>query len=486
MRQFVAKKSADLWMQGLDEFDFVYDDFKKRYRDDPVSFATECVNWGSEKPAPYQLEILENLIDNKRACVRGPHGLGKSAVIAIAVLWFSLTRDGEDWKIPTTSSSLRQLKRYTWPEINKWARALNWERIGRSMFNDNELQLTSLRLSTGEAFASKSTNPELMEGAHANNILIVFDESKAIPNPVWDSMEGAMSTGDAMWIACSTPGDAAGRFYDIQSRGPAYRDWWVRHVTAQECVEARRMDPKWANDRRRQWGETSPIYINRVLGNFASNSEAMIPLSWVEAANERWLAIQESGCMPTAPTLPSVDVSQGEADPDIFAYCNLDTVYHIDQFDGELSVATIGRIRNFMDKWPTVPVVIDAVASGSAIIDSVNESHPGRAIAHVGSRGTTMMDRSGLFKFANVRSAAYWNIRELLNPVYNPTIALPPIDELTGELIAPTYAIASNGAIQVEPKKRLIARIGHSPNYADAVVMAMYSGDDSGEGMDFG
>jgi hypothetical protein len=70
--------------------------------------------------------------------VRGPHGLGKTTVNAIAVLWFALTRDaaGIDWKAATTAGAWRQLEYYLWPEIHKWARRLRWDVLNRPPLND--------------------------------------------------------------------------------------------------------------------------------------------------------------------------------------------------------------------------------------------------------------------------------------------------------------------------------------------------------------
>lgn len=82
-----------------------------------------------------------------------------------------------------------------------------------------------------------------------------------------------------------------GRFYDIHSRKPGYEDWTVRHVTLGEAIKAGRISPDWAEQRKRQWGEDSAIYQNRVLGEFAASDEdAVVPLAWVEAAVERWHA----------------------------------------------------------------------------------------------------------------------------------------------------------------------------------------------------
>src|SRR5574337_1166508 len=92
----------------------------ERYLHDPVAFASECINWGtSDGLTFYQEDILNLLESQRRVSVRGPHGLGKSTVSAIAVLWFAVTRDGAgvDWKAVTTAGAWRQLINSLSPEI---------------------------------------------------------------------------------------------------------------------------------------------------------------------------------------------------------------------------------------------------------------------------------------------------------------------------------------------------------------------------------
>ena len=180
-------------------------------------------------PAPYQERILKALVKHKRVAVRGPHGLGKTALAAWVVLWGLLAFD-DDVKIPTTASAWRQLEKFLWPEIRKWARPLMTEHA------DMTLLTLSAKIPGKEAFAVASDDPALIEGAHANTLIYVFDESKAIPAGTWDAAEGAFSgagedTGaDAYWLAISTPGATDGRFYDIHQRRPGFEDWHTEHV----------------------------------------------------------------------------------------------------------------------------------------------------------------------------------------------------------------------------------------------------------------
>ena len=124
-------------------------EFKRAYYYDPVAFIHDCFWWPSgQRSADYQDEICSMIIEKKRVAARGPHGPGKTALAAWLTLWFSLTRDGEDWKVVTTASAWRQLTHYLWPEIHKWSRKLKWKKMGRRLFSSiSELMTLSLKLS---------------------------------------------------------------------------------------------------------------------------------------------------------------------------------------------------------------------------------------------------------------------------------------------------------------------------------------------------
>ncbi len=74
-------------------------------------------------------------------------------------------------------------------------------------------------------------------------------------------------------------------------------------------------------------------------------------------------------------------------------------------------------------------------------------------------------------RYHNLRAELWWGLRERLNPEKE-LIALPPDDELLSELASVKYKVDARGAIQIESKEDMKKRLGHSPDRADAVVLA--------------
>jgi hypothetical protein len=369
------------------------------------------------------------------------------------------------------------LSKFLWPEIHKWARCFDWSKLDRQAFkNKQELLDLSIKLATGEAFALASDNSSMIEGAHAANLLYVFDESKEIPAETWDSAEGAFSAGDAYWLAYSTPGEPVGRFYEIQSRKQGYQDWKVRHVTLDECIKAGRISPQWVEDRKAQWGEESAVFQNRVLGEFASSDEdGVIPLAWIERANQRWQEWNEGEKKDEFISV-GCDIARSGEDKSVLALRFGNVIGELRRYSKLDTMETTGHITGIMRAQNKGYATIDVIGIGAGVYDKLRENKV-KASAFNASEHTNLQDRSGELGFINCRAAGWWNLRELLQ--YD-EIALPPDDKLTGDLTAPHWRVVSGGKIQIESKDDIKKRLGRSTDDGDAVVMAFFPKGASG------
>jgi hypothetical protein len=429
----------------------------------------------SKTLAPYQADILSQFARDKRLAVRGLHGIGKTAIASWVVLWALSVFEG-DVKVVTTASAWRQLTHYLWPEIRKWAQVCKWEVMdnGVQIRYGKELLEYSIKLNAKEAFPVASNNPSLIEGAHASTLVYVFDEAKAIPDETWDSAEGAFSTGNCYALAISTPGDATGRFYDIHSRKAGYEDWGIRHVTLDEAIAAGRVDADWAEKRRIQWGENSPVYLNRVLGEFSKNDpHALIPLQWVEESNNLWHEMGGKGKKEDSLTY-GLDVAWQGDDKSSLARKRGVVVESLEMYGNydPMELAGMAIVQMAGDKESAIAV--DSNGIGAGVYARLNELGYNAVPCNV-SEGTDERDESGELGFFNLRSFIWWRMRELLDPKNPDRIALPPDDGLTGDLTAPKWSPTSKGLIRVEGKEDIKKRLKRSTDSADAVGLAIYA-----------
>jgi hypothetical protein len=243
--------------------------------------------------------------------------------------------------------------------------------------------------------------------------------------------------------------------------------------------------PAWAEQRARQWGEDSAMYQNRVLGNFAASDTAgVIPLSWVERAVERWHDLEEKGLLERDPfTSVGADIAGGGSAQTVFALRHGLVISEMRSYAKAELMATTGRIKGILDARGG-KAIVDVIGLGAGVLSRLREikteekSH-WEAVPFTASAKSEAKDRTGEFGFANKRAAAWWHMRELLDPDNGMPVALPPNEMLQSDLVAPKWSVTSNSKIKIEEKDEIEKRLGRSTDFGDSVVQAFF---EEGEG----
>lgn len=208
------------------------------------------------------------------------------------------------------------------------------------------------------------------------------------------------------------------------------------------------------------------------------NPWQMIPTSWVVAAQNRWTPKPPEGVPMCA---IGVDVAQGGDDNNILSVRHDGWFAELDVVPGRLTpLGTDCAGLVLAKRRDGAMIVIDCGGGygGSAYKHFKENDIP--AYAYKGSLGTEAKSKDGAIGFNNTRTAAYWMLREALDPDQpgGSQIALPPDPILLSDLTAPTYE-ERNGKFVMEAKDKLVTRLGRSPDRGDAVVMAWYRGTKS-------
>ena len=196
----------------------------------------------------------------------------------------------------------------------------------------------------------------------------------------------------------------------------------------------------------------------------------LIPTEWVKAAQARWKDRHSKGLM----TAIGFDPSRGGQDKSSAArrhgqwFDKIVTAPGVVTKDGPTAAGFIvPLIRD------GAVVCIDSIGIGSSALDFIKglglHVHP-----VVGSEGSALMDKSGQMKIRNKRAEMYWLLREALDPTNPDPIALPPDQEMLGDLTAPRYKVVTMGkgaAIQISSKDDIRLVLGRSPDKGDSVAM---------------
>lgn len=223
-----------------------------------------------------------------------------------------------------------------------------------------------------------------------------------------------------------------------------------------------------------------PLRSQMLRGDFNAGSSdpawQLIPTDWVKAAMARWQPRETKGPM----TALGLDPSRGGLDRTSAArrhdnwFDEIITAPGAQISDGPKAAAfVVGLIRN------GAPVVVDAIGIGSSALDFIRGLNL-LVFPVVGSEGSGLMDKAGQLRFRNKRAEMYWHLREALDPVVEPPIALPPDPELLGDLTAIRYKVVTMGqalaGVQMNSKDDIREILGRSPDKGDSVAQTFVSG----------
>lgn len=221
-----------------------------------------------------------------------------------------------------------------------------------------------------------------------------------------------------------------------------------------------------------------PLRSQMLRGDFNAGSVdpawQLIPTDWVKAAQARWVK-KEVKCTMTA---LGFDPARGGQDKSSLAR------RHGNWFDELVSAPGLVTKDGPTAAGFVVPyirdgacVCVDAIGIGSSALDFLQGLNL-NVLPVVGSEGSGLMDKAGQLRFRNKRAEMYWRLREALDPTVPEPIALPPDQELLGDLTAVRYKVVTMGsksAIQMRSKDEIREALGRSPDKGDAVAMTFIS-----------
>jgi hypothetical protein len=271
---------------------------------EPVRFVQDVLR---TQPDPWQADALDALMEEPRVGVRSSHGAGKTALLSWATIWFTTCRTFS--KVPTTAPTFnKQVRDVLWADIYHYWRLA--QQAGGAAWLTEEFEITSTRFQhvehRNEWFAVGIASKEAinLEGYKAPHILVIFDEAKGIPRAVWEAVVGMQTTLDAKMLVASTPGGPTGEFYKLFT---AHRQTWktlfvVHPASLRDTLRrpaappysrggtyySERVPASWVEMCRQEWGEDSPVFVARTVGDFPSvEGDVLIPYSWLSDAEDR-------------------------------------------------------------------------------------------------------------------------------------------------------------------------------------------------------
>ena len=447
---------------------------------DPLGFVRFAFPWGEEAselekfdgPEEWQVEVLESIGEKLRAgasvsdALRGVqsiqeatasgHGVGKSALVGWVILWSISTF--EDTRGVVTANTEAQLRTKTWPELAKWHRLCicgHWfQLVATSLYSKDPAHEKTWRI---DMIPWSEHRTEAFAGLHnqGKRIVLIFDEASAIADKIWETSEGALTDQDTeiLWLAFGNPTRNAGRFKDCFGRF-AHR-WSTRHVDSRAVSLTNKAQlSAWVND----FGEDHDFVRVRVRGLFPkADANALLGELEIQAAMARVL---KADVFEHSPKVLGVDVARQGSDRSVIFPRQGLVAFRPKELRIPNMMLLADQVARAWDKWEADGCLVDITGGwGWGVYDRLMQMR--YAPMPVDFGGSAFNPR-----FANKRAEIWWDMAEWVKAGG----VLPPLPQLTRELLAQVYYHNKRGLLQLEDKDFTRDLIGESPDLADGLA----------------
>jgi hypothetical protein len=446
------------------------------YVDDPLGYVRFAYPWGVEGtalagfrgPEPWQAEVLRLIGSDLRArrspvlvAVRSGHGIGKSAMAAMLMDW-AMVAPGTRGVV--TANTDGQLRTKTWPTLADWQGMSLCEplhRVENTTFATRGYEKT-WRI---DAVPWSERNTEAFAGLHnrGKRVLLVFDESSAIPDKLWEVAEGAMTDGDTqvIWVAFGNPTRSTGRF--AQCFGKDAGRW--HHLT----VDSRSVsftNKTLLEEWRQSYGEDSDFFKVRVKGEPPSQSDLQfIPTALVDEARRRQVFTH-----PTEPLVGGLDVARSGSAESVLALRrgrdarSLPWLCLRERDSMVLAARVVAHLNDLARSGQRLEALfVDAGGLGGPVADRLRQLGAPVHDVYFGGSG----DGPHAWQYRD-KSAEMWAAtKEWLRDGG----AIPDDPELAEQLTSRDSSVTSKGRVYMESKEDMLRRGLPSPDRGDALVL---------------
>jgi hypothetical protein len=414
---------------------------------------------------PDQVEGIRLIAENDRVSIKSGHGVGKTNLMAAAVLWFKYSFQPS--VVLTTAPTERQVRHLLWREI-RGLHGKSRQRLECTKLNTMQLELDpksyALGFSTNEATQ--------IQGFHSPHILVIIDEANGYPEELYTSIEGLLSGGERkIFVQIGNPVVPAGTFFnsfsDIDTKTLTISCLNHPNVLTGKNIIPGAVTLEWVEKQARTWGKDSSFWDSRVIGVFPKiSTDLVINLAWVEHAEQVTPCKGERGR----------SIYMGY---DVAEYGDDEHVWYIGTRRRKIAIVSRKKIEPIegvgitlqLQRQYEIPgenITIDGVGAGALMYSAIREKSPQirRFVA-----GEVAMDTN---TFEDKSIEGWWNLRNMLNPEsesYEGYSFDGRVDKLKADLCTRKYITTTKGKVMLETKKEYRKRLKRSPNFADAMML---------------
>lgn len=397
------------------------------------------------------------------------HGPGKTHTAALIAHVFNFCFPG---RVVVTAPKFTQLTTRFMPAFRKILhRAQPWY---RELLADGERKVMWCGDKDWCLLLETASKPENLAGHHERFLCVIVEEATGVPETLWPVIFGALSSGEiVILVMISNPTRRSGTFAKSHLSAAESRDYYRLQI---KLSETKRVSLDWVERMRRKYGENSPIFRIRVLGEFAADDAfQLIATEWVTAAANR--LFDSDGSLPKLRV--SVDVADGGEDESVVTvarhFASHTKVLKQKAFSFELAKAQIDAAdaaeRMFLEHGGRKDLddfVVDSLGVGTGCAGELYD----RGYRVIRYKGGEASDNDK--KWRNRRTQSYLVARDAFRDglISFADDAIDEYEEMEAQLCSVKRKIVGDDKVEDLVTREEMRREGiKSPDRADSIVM---------------
>lgn len=402
-----------------------------------------------------------------RISIVSGHGIGKSMILSLVILWFLFVHP--DCQIGCTSPGKEQMYDVLWKELKKWI-----DKLPREMAALYEWESSHVRMKESpetwfaRAKTASKENTEALAGLHADWVLIAVDEASGVEEPIFETMEGALTSGNILVILISNGTRVLGYFYDTHHKDS---DRWQNYSFS--SLDSPRVDQRYIDGIISKYGSDSVQYAIRVKGEFPDEG-IMDDKGYVQLFNESDIHLSrfDSSWKPVGRTKAALDASGEGQDKSAWAVRDRMRGAIVAEEDSSTPASMAIKSVTICTKYQVDPFdfTIDSFGKGSDVsmeiaLATSREKQPWR-VSPVNT-GEPCPDKDDYLLYVNIRAMIFYKFM-LWCRAGGELMETP---RLKSQLLSIRFKRTTTGRIQIMDKVTMKKLGFPSPDEADALSM---------------
>lgn len=423
-----------------------------------------------------QMELRRKLATQSKVLVYSANGVGKTFELGGFVIEYVLSKPGS--RVICSGPKFEGIRRGLWQEVRRAFFSAAVPLPGRMGEHDWVLD------DGWDASVATADQPSGLQSQRGQRTCVIIDEAQGFDSrDMWDALASLCTGAESLIVASGNPLSTSGRFAEA-AHDPAL-GWQVMQIDGLEhpnVVEGREVIPgsitrEWIADRLKDWGsEQDPRYLARVRGRFPEQgTNQLISAAWFDAAHK---PVPELA----GPRI-GLDVARFGDDKCVLVVLADGLLVHEESWGHTALHETAARLIAAAKQWqvPAWRVKVDVTGLGAGVVDEC--ARVGLAVDAVdfgaGPQGDWPELTSGM-DIKNRRAELHWIGARLIE---RGAVSIPKQHAAARHDLAQPRFEFPNGVFRIEEKEKIKARIGHSPDHGDAVLIALSNVGNAGCGV---